>query len=89
MAIVKSNRPGRPKTAVAAERKDVREFFNACDRLGLSLAEIQQTLVKHVQHAPSYRTLQEWRRGTHAPKFAPFGQWLELLGSEKSTQKRA
>jgi hypothetical protein len=87
MAKPKSTKPGRPKTPIAASRKDIKDFFNGCDDLGLSLGEVQRFLNSHVLQAPSYRTLQEWRRGTHTPKFAPFPDWLELLRREQAAKK--
>lgn len=70
---------GRPKSPVQAADPDVKRFFEACDRLGLSTKELHSILSVKLPRAPSYRTLQEWRRGTHTPKFAPFSQWLEIL----------
>src|SRR6266513_13778 len=87
MATSKSLRPGRPKLRIGAAQKDVKKFFRTCDELGLSLKEVQDALKNHVAHPPSYRTLQEWRRGKHTPKFAPFPHWIDILRRGKTATK--
>ena len=87
MASSKSLRPGRPKLRIRAAQPDVKKFFRICDELGLSLQEVQDALKDHIAHPPSYRTLQEWRRGTHTPKFAPFSHWIDLLRHGKAATK--
>lgn len=74
---------GRPKTPIQACNQEVKAFFRACDDLALSLKEIHATLSERVTRAPSYRTLQEWRRGTHTPKFVPFDEWIKILRKHK------
>jgi len=70
---------GRPKSEIKASSKEVRDFFAECDRLAYSLKTLHEALGEVVDSPPSYRALQEWRRGTHTPKFAPFKQWLQAL----------
>lgn len=70
---------GRPKSEIRAAIPEVREFFEECEKLSLSITEIRTLLVERVSRAPSYRALQEWRRGTRSPRFAPFKQWLKIV----------
>lgn len=70
---------GRPKSQIRAAIPEVREFFEECERRSLSITEIQVLLAQQVPRAPSYRALQEWRRGTRSPRFAPFKQWLRIV----------
>jgi hypothetical protein len=68
---------GRPKAPINATDLRVRLFFEELELLGLSLSELTKLLQKlYGQSAPSYRTLQEWRRGTHSPHYAPLENWL-------------
>jgi hypothetical protein len=72
-------RRGRPKAELKATDPAVRKFFEECDKLRLSLTEIHAKLKCAIPDAPSYRALQEWRRGTHQPRFVTFGSWIKIL----------
>ena len=76
---------GRPKAQIKSEIPEVRNFFSECEKLSLSLSAIKLILNQNVSRAPSYRTLQEWRRGTRSPRFAPFAEWLKILKRKART----
>jgi hypothetical protein len=71
--------PGRPKTKIKMRLLEGRQFFELADKKGLTLKAVIAILEKNLADAPSYRTLQEWRRGTHTPRFIPFKEWIRLL----------
>lgn len=74
---------GRPKSKIGTANKDARKFFETCDKLSLSLKDLHALLRDKLgQQAPSYRTLQEWRRGTRLPRFVAFKNWTDLLQKE-------
>lgn len=58
---------------------DAWEFFARAEELELALPEILRQLEAAKLIAPSYRTLQDWRRGVHAPRFVPFAIWKSAL----------
>ena len=74
-------RPGRPKGSIKTKSDPARKFFELADDLGLGLGEVLGILKGKVKNPPSYRTLQEWRRGTHTPRFVPFEAWEGILRS--------
>jgi hypothetical protein len=55
------------------------EFFIECDRLSLNLDSVHSILKQCVGDAPSYRKLQEWKRGGYASPLTPFNDWLAVL----------
>lgn len=54
-------------------------FFKIADSLGLKLKDVERELALRLPTPPSYRTLQDWRSGRRAPKFAPLLEWGEIL----------
>lgn len=72
---------GRPLGKNSANTSEAKAFFASLERAGISLAEAHRKLKNctEVTRAPSYRTLQEWRRGTNTPLFVPFSAWEQLL----------
>lgn len=71
---------GRPKGPIRA-RGEAREFFARADQLNLTLDAIREQLRDAGVSPPSYRALQDWRRGIHTPYFVPFRVWVDLLHS--------
>jgi hypothetical protein len=72
---------GRPKGPNRAAG-EARLFYARIEELGLTLAEARARLQRAGIDTPSYRTLQDWRRGLHKPRFVPFRQWTNVLGDE-------
>lgn len=72
---------GRPLGKNSAKTKEAERFFEAAEKRGLSLMELHKKLLNALGESkcPSYRTLQEWRRGTYTPYFAPFDDWRERI----------
>ncbi len=70
---------GRPKGKIQSEDPEVRAFFMLCDKLNLSLRDVVSALTGAQPNPPHYRTLQEWRRGKHDPKFAPLKIWSDII----------
>ena len=75
----KNFRRGRPIGAIQSTNQEVSAFFMLCDKLNLSLQDINAALAEAVQKPPHYRTLQEWRRGKHEPRFAPLAAWAKIV----------
>ena len=80
---------GRPKGEIQSRNLEVKAFFTLCDKLNLSLIEVVSALSGKLQNPPHYRTLQEWRRGKHEPKFAPFITWSDIIRQYAKTHKQA
>jgi DNA mismatch endonuclease (patch repair protein) len=74
-----SSRPGRTLSKPKTGDSRAYAFFEAADELGLRLKDVERELALRLTHPPSYRTLQDWRSGRRAPKFAPLEEWSELL----------
>lgn len=71
---------GRPKSPIQSLDPTVQLFFEEIDNLGLSISDLARLLAERYENAaPSYRTLQEWRRGTHTPHYAPLDSWLKEI----------
>jgi len=79
---------GRPKSPIQATDPSVRIFFEEIDSMGISLKDLTNFL-KSIKGntSPSYRTLQEWRRGNHIPHYAPLDTWLSAVRIEFSDRK--
>ncbi len=86
--MVKAKRRGRPKNKIQSKNREVIAFFSLCDKLNLSLLEVISALRETLENPPHYRTLQEWRRGSHEPKFAPFENWSEIIRRYSKNKKR-
>jgi hypothetical protein len=78
---------GRPIGKIKAKHSSVRSFFKQADKLGLSLRDVARILEAVVETPPSYRTIQEWRRGTHTPRHVPFGEWEKILERDHKKKK--
>src|SRR3569833_509405 len=70
---------GRPKGPIKCRNPAARCFFATCDQLGFSIREIRAALSAANARAPSYRSLQDWRRGEREPRFPPFDQWRSII----------
>ncbi|WP_251359107.1 hypothetical protein [Kangiella sp. TOML190] len=72
---------GRPLGKNLAKTNDAKRFFKAAHGAGLSLKDIHEKLMRALGEGkcPSYRTLQEWRRGTYTPHFVPFSDWEKKI----------
>jgi hypothetical protein len=70
---------GRPKGPIKCRDPAAKRFFATCDRLGLSIQEIHKVLRGTSARAPSYRSLQDWRRGVREPRFPPFDLWRSII----------
>lgn len=68
---------GRPLNENRAATKEAKRFFDKADDAELRLVDIHKRLRDALgeDKCPSYRTLQEWRRGKHTPLFVPFKLW--------------
>lgn len=71
-------RRGRPKGPNRATGQ-AHAFFVRVDELQLTLGQARERLAAANLDAPSYRTLQDWRRGLHRPRFVPFADWIKAL----------
>lgn len=76
-----TSRPGRPKGPIRAVG-DAHTFYARIDELHMTLSEARERLRQAGIDAPSYRTLQDWRRGLHRPRFVPFRHWTDVLGPQ-------
>jgi hypothetical protein len=72
-------RRGRPRGRNLAQTKAARTFFITIDRLGLTYDSAIAVIEAEFREAPSYRTLQDWRRGVNRPRFMPFELWTKAL----------
>lgn len=64
---------------IRARTRECRRFFEETDRLGLRYLEIIQRLREAGLPSPSYRTLQDWRRGVTTPRLVPLHIWLDVI----------
>jgi len=72
-------RPGRPRSRNEAKSRPSRDFFDLIDTSGLTFKEAIDVIRGAFDNVPSYRTLQDWRRGIHEPRFAPFDLWSDAI----------
>src|SRR5438874_9737223 len=56
---------GRPRGRNRAQTREARSFFNTVDQLGLSYDDVINAIGAQNREVPSYRTLQDWRRGVN------------------------
>jgi hypothetical protein len=75
---------GRPLGLNEAKTIGAKAFFDTAEEAGLSLKQTYLILLDKLERCPSYRTLQEWRRGTYEPSFAPFEIWSQIILNQMS-----
>lgn len=82
---------GRPLGKILSKDAGCRRLFQYADSQGFSLMKLREILSEELGagSTPSYRTLQEWRRGTHKPFFVPFGIWLTVLKKYTASENLA
>jgi hypothetical protein len=80
-------KPGRPKGQIGCASLEAKAFFQTVDKLGLSLRQLEKLLAGEIESSPKYRTLQEWRRGTHAPRFIRFEKLEAVILNKVSKQE--
>jgi hypothetical protein len=77
--VSSNRRRGRPRGRNLARTTAARTFFTTIDRLGFTYDDVIAVIESKFREAPSYRTLQDWRRGVNRPRFMPFELWTEAL----------
>lgn len=76
---------GRPIGKIKTRNPSARKFFEQSDALGLGIKDVVEILGAALPDSPAYRTVQEWRRGTHNPRYIPFQKWTEILLMDKKS----
>jgi hypothetical protein len=77
--VINKRGPGRPRGKNKAQGRAAQAFFREVDRLGLTFRDVRKAMMSAGYGCPSYRTLQDWRRGIFKTRFAPFVLWTAAI----------